>query len=105
MDNFDKREEGFERAFSHAEELRFKARARRNRKLGRWAGESLGLSGPALDGYAEGFVARAVASGDDEALVADLVAALTPVAMSEHRVRRRLEEFAAEALKELQAGR
>ncbi len=95
MTTFEKREEGFERAFSHQEELRFRARARRNRRLGEWAGEKLGLSGPALEGYAAGFVAR----------VADLVAALAPAGISEHRIRRRVEEFEAAAMGELQAGR
>ena len=105
METFDKREESFELAFSHSQELRFRARARRNRKLGEWAGGKLGLSGPALDGYAAGFVAREVEDADDEALIAELVKALAPVAMSEHRIRRRLEEFEASAMREIQAGR
>ncbi len=45
MTLFDKREEGFEREFVHDEELRFKIIARRNRLLGLWAAEKLGLSG------------------------------------------------------------
>jgi hypothetical protein len=105
MTTFEKREESFERAYSHREELRFRARARRNRKLGEWAGEKLGLTGPALEGYAAGFVAREVANGDDEALVGELVKALAPAEVSEHRIRRRLEQFEAAAMLELQAGR
>jgi hypothetical protein len=105
MDTFDKREEGFERAFSHSQELRFRARARRNRKLGEWAGGKLGLSGPALEGYAAGFVAHEVDNADDEALVSDLTAALASANISEHRIRRRLEEFEAAAMREIQAGR
>ena len=42
---FDKREEEFEKRFAHDEELRFKAIARRNKMLGLWAAEKLGLSG------------------------------------------------------------
>src|SRR6266487_134305 len=42
---FDKREEEFERRFAHDEELRFKSIARRNKMLGLWAAEKLGLSG------------------------------------------------------------
>ncbi len=42
---FDKRKEGFERELVHDEELRFKIIARRNRLLGLWAAEKLGLSG------------------------------------------------------------
>ena len=45
MTTFDKREEGFEKKFAHDEELRFKATARRNKLLGLWAAEKLGLSG------------------------------------------------------------
>ena len=49
MTTFDKREEGFEKQFAHDEELRFKATARRNRMLGIWAAEKLGLSGAQAD--------------------------------------------------------
>jgi hypothetical protein len=42
MSTFDKREEGFELKFAHEEEVRFRARARRNKMLGLWAAEKLG---------------------------------------------------------------
>ena len=42
---FDKREEGFEKKFAHDEELKFKASARRNKLLGLWAAEKMGISG------------------------------------------------------------
>ena len=42
---FDKREDGFEKKFAHDEELRFKASARRNKLLGMWAAEKMGLTG------------------------------------------------------------
>jgi len=51
--SFDKREEGFEKKFAHDEELRFKATARRNKMLGLWAAEKLGLSGDAANAYAK----------------------------------------------------
>jgi hypothetical protein len=54
---FDKREEGFEQKFAHDEELRFKATARRNRMLGLWAAEKLGLSGASAESYAKEVVA------------------------------------------------
>jgi hypothetical protein len=53
MTTFDKREEGFEKKFAHDEELRFKANARRNKMLGLWAAEKLGLSGAEADAYAK----------------------------------------------------
>ncbi len=54
MTTFDKREEGFEKKFAHDEELRFKANARRNKLLGLWAAEKLGLklAPPRARGYA-----------------------------------------------------
>ena len=53
MTTFDKREEGFEKQFVHDEELKFKASARRNRLLGLWAAEKLGLSGVQAEAYAK----------------------------------------------------
>ena len=52
MTTFDKREEAFEQQFAHDEELKFKATARRNKLLGLWAAEKLGLSGAEADSYA-----------------------------------------------------
>ena len=52
MTTFDKREEGFEQQFAHDEALRFKATARRNKMLGLWAAEKLGMSGAEADSYA-----------------------------------------------------
>jgi hypothetical protein len=56
MTTFDKREEGFEKKFAHDEELRFKANARRNKLLGLWAAEKLGVSGDAANVYAKDVV-------------------------------------------------
>jgi len=53
MSTFDKREEGFEKKFAHDEELRFKANARRNKLLGLWAADKLGVSGDAANVYAK----------------------------------------------------
>jgi len=53
---FDKREEGFEKKFAHDEELRFKATARRNKLLGLWAAQKLGLAGADADAYAKSVV-------------------------------------------------
>jgi hypothetical protein len=99
------REEGFERAFSHQEELRFRARARRDRMIGEWAGEKLGLSGPALADFAKALVSRGLDAPNDETLVAQLAKALQPLNMSEHRIRRRLAECAEAAMRDIQAGR
>src|ERR1700687_6027836 len=56
MTTFDKREEAFEQQFAHDEELRFKATARRNKLLGLWAAEKLGLGSAEADSYAKSVV-------------------------------------------------
>jgi hypothetical protein len=67
MTTFDKREEGFEKKFAHDEELRFKANARRNKLLGLWAAEKLGISGDAANAYAKDVVmADFEEAGDDD---------------------------------------
>ena len=67
MTTFDKREEGFEKQFAHDEELRFKANARRNKLLGLWAAEKLGLAGADAQAYAKEVVtADLEEAGDDD---------------------------------------
>ena len=51
MTTFDERERAFEAGFAHQQDAEFKAEARRDRLLGLWAGEKLGLSGDALQNY------------------------------------------------------
>ena len=53
MTTLGKREEGFEKKFAHDQDLLFKANARRNKLLGIWAAEKLGLTGPAAETYAK----------------------------------------------------
>ncbi|MCK9992559.1 MAG: hypothetical protein Dbin4_01079, partial [Alphaproteobacteria bacterium] len=45
MATFDEREKGFERKFALDAELEFKAMARRNKLLGLWAAEKMGITG------------------------------------------------------------
>lgn len=63
MAGFDERKKGQEAKFAHDAELRFRAEARRNRLLGQWAAEQLGLSGDQAKEYA----AEVVASDFEEA--------------------------------------
>ena len=65
MTTFDKREEGFEKKFAVEEELKFKALARRNKLLGLWVAEKLGLKGEAADTYAKTVIAAAFGEGGD----------------------------------------
>ena len=53
MSGFKKRKQDAENRFKHDQELEFKANARRNKLLGLWAAEQMGVSGKAADDYAK----------------------------------------------------
>jgi hypothetical protein len=102
MTTFDKREEGFERKFAHDEELKFKATARRNRMLGAWAAEKLGLKGADADAYAREVVLAALEGGGVFAkLRKDFDA--KGVVQSDHQIHRHMDELLAQAIAQLKA--
>jgi hypothetical protein len=107
MSTFDKREEGFERKFAHDEEVRFKARARRNKLVGLWAAEKLGLAGAAAEAYAKDIVMVDFEEpGDDDVfrkLRQDFDA--KGVAQSDHQIHRTLDEMMAKAVEDVKSGR
>ena len=51
MKKLDERKKGYEGKFARDQELEFKILARRNKYLGVWAAEKLGLSGQAVQDY------------------------------------------------------
>jgi hypothetical protein len=105
MTTFDKRQEGFEKKFAMDEELQFKAAARRNKLLGQWAAEKLGLSGADADAYAKSVVmADFQEAGDDDVfrkVRADFDA--KSVDQSDHQIRRTMDELMAKAIEQIKA--
>lgn len=87
-------ENSFERQFVYLEELRFKLTARRNRLLGLWAANLLGLSGDAAEAYAQEIVANVLLPNGEEAvletLVTDLNAAGSGLDLNNVRVQMNL---------------
>jgi hypothetical protein len=63
---FDDREKGEEARFALTAEMAFKAEARRNRLLGIWAAELMGLEGDAAKAYAADVVAADFTSAGAE---------------------------------------
>jgi hypothetical protein len=104
MTTFDKREEAFEKKFALDEESKFKAEARRNRLLGLWVAEKLGMSGDAAVAYAREAVAGAFAEGGDKAVVARISSDLSPKAISEDEIRTQMSELMAHAIAQVKAG-
>ena len=104
MTTFDKREEGFEKKFAHDEELRFKAMARRNKLLGMWAADKLGLAGDEAAAYAKEVVlADFEEAGDVFRKIRNDFDA-KGVAQSDHQIRRTMDELLEQAIAQVKAG-
>lgn len=105
MSTFDKREAGFESKFAHDEELRFRATARRNKLLGHWAAEKMGVSGAAADSYAKDLVAFDLVEQGDEDVVRKLTADFKAknVAQSDQQIRQMMNELMAKAIAQVEA--
>ena len=102
---FDKREEGFEKKFAHDEELKFKATARRNKLLGLWAAEKLGLSGADADAYAKEVVLADLEEAGDQDVVRKIRKDFDAkkVAQSDVDIRRMMDELMAKAIEQIKA--
>ena len=106
MTTFDKREDAAEKKFAHDEEILFRAGARRNKLLGLWVAGQLGKSGAEAEAYAKEVVRADFEEAGDEDVFRkvrrDLDAA--KLAVSDHVIRRTMEELMARAVAEIKAG-
>lgn len=104
MTTFEDREKGFERKFAHDEELKFKATARRNKLLGLWAAEQLGLSGDEAQAYAKDVVKADLAEPGEEDVFRKLRADFDAkgIAQSDHQIRRMMGDLMAAAVHQLE---
>ena len=97
------REKEFEARFKHDQEFKFKATARRNRLLGLWAAELLGLLGEAAEVYVKHVVDAQFEPGGDKHVVtkvADDLGAKDPT-LTRARIQFELEHFAEQAKQQL----
>ena len=106
MTTFDKREEGFEKKFALDEEQKFKAEARRNKLLGNWAAEKLGMTGDAATAYAKEVVSADFEEAGDSDVLRKVAGdfAKKGVAISEADVRAKMSELMAVAAAQVKAG-
>jgi hypothetical protein len=106
MTTFDKREEGFEKKYALDEEKKFKAEARRNRLLGLWVAEKLGMSGDAATAYAKEVVASDFEEAGDGDVVRKVLGDFKAkgVAVTEQQLRVTMDQLMAQAVAQLKAG-
>ena len=105
MTTFDKREEGFEKQFAHDEDLRFKATARRNKMLGKWAAERQGLSGAEAEAYAKEVVLADFEESGEEDVFRKVRRDFDSkgIKVSDEDIRSQMHELLAKAVAEVKA--
>ena len=95
MTTFNDREKAFEDKYKHDQELQFKVEARRNKLLGLWVAELMGLDG----GDAEAYSKEVVAADFEEPGDADVVRKVLGdteakgVELTEHKLRKKMDEL------------
>lgn len=105
MTSMDDREKAFENKYAHDQALEFKAVARRNKLLGLWAAELMGLEGDAAASYAKEVVKADFEEAGHEDVYRKVKKDLDDkgVDMSEHLIRKQMDDLLATARKQVQA--
>ena len=99
MTTFNEREKAFEDKYKHDQELQFKVEVRRNKLLGLWVAELMGLEGADAEAYAKEVVSADFEEPGIEDVVRKVMADVTAksVDLSEHRLRKKMDELTGEA--------
>lgn len=107
MTTFDDRERAFETKFARDEEMAFRISARRNKLLGLWAAELMGLTPAEADAYSKAVVQADFEEAGDEDVVRKLLGDLTAAGLDtdEAAIRQAIEEQAIEARRQLLAAK
>jgi len=103
MTTFDERQRGFENQFARDQEMVFRVTARRNRLVGVWAAERMGLTAEETDAYAKAVVQADFEEAGDEDVIRKILGDLTSAGIDtdEAQIRAALEEKTIEARRQL----
>jgi hypothetical protein len=103
MTDFNDRERAEEAKYAHDEEVHFRIQVRRNKLLGAWAAEKMGLSAVEAEGYAKAVVQADFEEAGDEDVIRKLLGDLTSagVEIGEAEIRTALDAKAVEAKRSL----
>jgi hypothetical protein len=106
MTNFEDRERAFETQFARDEEMQFRITARRNKLVGLWAAEKMGLTSEEADAYGKSVVQADFEEAGDEDVVRKLLGDLLSagVDIDDSAVRTALEAKAVEARRQFIEG-
>ncbi len=103
MGEFDKRGKGEEGKFALDNETRFKAEARRNKLLGLWAAQIMGISDDDALIYAMEVVKSDLEEAGEEDVFRKIRADFDAknIEQSDHQIRREMEQLMATAVKQI----
>ncbi|WP_122468829.1 MULTISPECIES: DUF1476 domain-containing protein [Brevundimonas] len=106
MTTFDDREKGFESKFALDQAQEFKAVARRNKLLGLWAAEKMGLSPESAEDYAKAVVRADFEQPGEEDVFRKIAGDFkgSGLNVSEGEIRSKMDELAATARDQVRAG-
>ena len=106
MTNFSDKERAEEAKFAHDEETQFRIAARRNRLLGAWAAEKMGLTSVEAEAYGKAVIQADFEEAGDEDVIRKLLGDLTAagVQVDEAEIRSALEAKSVEARRSLMGG-
>ena len=104
MTQFDERKRGAEAKFTLDQQSLFKATARRNKLLGLWAADLLGLSGSDADAYAKSVVISDLEEAGDDDVIRKVIADFDAkgVAKTREDIVRQLEAMMPVAVEQIQ---
>jgi hypothetical protein len=107
MSGIEDRKDAAEKKYAHDEELTFKANARRAKLVGLWVAGQIGKSGADADAYAKSMVmADFEEAGDDDIFrkVRTDLNAGGKSDVSDHVIKRTMDELLATAIEQIKAG-
>lgn len=106
MTTFDDREKAFEAKFALDQEQEFKAIARRNKMLGLWAAEKMGLSSESADQYAQAVVRADFEQPGDEDVFRKVAGDLkgSGLTVPDSEIYSKMDELASIAREQIRAG-
>ena len=99
MTTFDNRENAFKNKFAHDADLHFKITARRNKLVGQWAAEKMGLTPEETTAYATSVVQADFEEAGDEDVIRKVLGDLTSagIEIDDAAIRGALEDKMVEA--------
>ena len=106
MTTFSDKERAEEAKYARDEEMQFRVAARRNRLLGGWAAEKMGLTAAEADAYGKAVIQADFEEAGDEDVIRKVLGDLTAagIEVDEAEIRAALEAKSVEARRALMGG-